>query len=66
MRFSDGEVREVDSIFYCTGYDFSFPFLEEGTLTMYGNREHVRGFGPLYLRTVHVENPQLLFVGYMG
>lgn len=32
---------------------------------MYGKKKHTKGIGPLYLRTVHVENPQLLFVGFI-
>lgn len=54
VKFADGEVLEVDTIFMCTGYNFSFPFLEKGTLTSYGKKKHSKGIGPLYLRTVHV------------
>ena len=50
----------------CTGYGFDFPFLEQGTLTMYGKKQHTKGFGPLYLRSIHIDNPQLLFMGFIG
>ena len=33
---------------------------------MYGKKKHTKGFGPLYLRSIHVENPQLLFIGFIG
>ena len=63
VAFSDGDVREVDTLYFCTGYEYSFPFLEEGTLQRYGAGEHSKGLGPLYLRSVHVEKPGLMFVG---
>lgn len=55
----------MDTIFYCTGYHFSFPFLEEDTVTLCGKKQPTKGFGPLYLRSVHVKNPRLLFVGFI-
>jgi hypothetical protein len=30
--FEDGAVVTVDSVIMCTGYTYSFPFLEEGLL----------------------------------
>ena len=26
VAFSDGDVREVDTLYFCTGYEYSFPF----------------------------------------
>lgn len=34
--FVDGERRRVDSIVYCTGYKYSFPFLEGTSLVSTG------------------------------
>lgn len=34
--FSDGDIREVDTIFYCTGYEYNFPFLEKGVVQYFG------------------------------
>ena len=57
VAFSDGDTREVDTIFFCTGYLNSFPFLEEGVLHRLGTNLNSKALGPLYLRSVHVENP---------
>uniref|UniRef100_A0A914WPE3 Flavin-containing monooxygenase n=1 Tax=Plectus sambesii TaxID=2011161 RepID=A0A914WPE3_9BILA len=32
VTFEDGSNEDIDDIIFCTGYTFSFPFLEKGTL----------------------------------
>ncbi|KAG8225696.1 hypothetical protein J437_LFUL001729 [Ladona fulva] len=57
--FRDGSSEEVDYIFYCTGYKYSFPFLSEACgVTTEDN--HVR---PLYKHLIHTRFPTLCFVG---
>jgi len=52
--------RQVDTVVWCTGYDYSFPFLEgSGLLTPpVSARVH-----PLYEQLFHVRHPSLSFIG---
>ncbi|KAJ1287384.1 hypothetical protein BS78_02G006200 [Paspalum vaginatum] len=58
--FADGTCVVADSIIYCTGYDYSFPFLDTGgLLTVDDNR-----VGPLFEHTFPPAlAPSLSFVG---
>ncbi|XP_061188988.1 flavin-containing monooxygenase 3-like [Saccostrea echinata] len=56
--FSDGTEAEVDSVIFCTGYKYSFPFLQEGLISTKNER-----VTPLYKHMVHIEYPSLIFVG---
>ncbi|XP_066393057.1 flavin-containing monooxygenase FMO GS-OX-like 8 [Miscanthus floridulus] len=58
--FADGSSVVADAIVYCTGYDYSFPFLDTGGLvTVDDNR-----VGPLYEHTFPPAlAPSLSFVG---
>ena len=56
--FSDGTEAEVDSVIFCTGYKYSFPFLQEGLISTENER-----VTPLYKHMVHIEYPSLVFVG---
>ncbi|KAJ1287382.1 hypothetical protein BS78_02G006000 [Paspalum vaginatum] len=58
--FADGSCVVADSIIYCTGYDYSFPFLDTGGLvTVDDNR-----VGPLFEHTFPPAlAPSLSFVG---
>lgn len=56
--FTDGTEAEVDSVIFCTGYKYSFPFLQEGLI----NTENER-VTPLYKHMVHIDYPNLIFVG---
>ncbi|XP_066391745.1 flavin-containing monooxygenase FMO GS-OX-like 8 [Miscanthus floridulus] len=60
VTFADGSCVVADSIIYCTGYDFSFPFLDTGGLvTIDDNR-----VGPLFEHTFPPAlAPSLSFVG---
>lgn len=51
---------QVDTVVWCTGYNYSFPFLEgSGLLTPpVSQRVH-----PLYEQLFHVQHPSLSFIG---
>ncbi|KOC68207.1 Flavin-containing monooxygenase FMO GS-OX-like 3, partial [Habropoda laboriosa] len=57
--FSDGTNEQVDVIFYCTGYKYSFPFLSEKC----GVRVDSNMVTPLWKHLVSIENPTLALVG---
>jgi cation diffusion facilitator CzcD-associated flavoprotein CzcO len=59
VRFADSSEEEIDLVIYCTGYEISFPFLDEGVFVARDNRM------PLYKRAVSVENPGLYFLGFI-
>jgi dimethylaniline monooxygenase (N-oxide forming) len=59
VRFDDGSEEEIDLVIYCTGYEISFPFLDEQVFAARDNRM------PLYQRVVSAENPGLYFVGFV-
>ncbi|KAL6647216.1 hypothetical protein ACP70R_014653 [Stipagrostis hirtigluma subsp. patula] len=60
VMFADGSCVAADSVIYCTGYNFSFPFLDTGGLvTVDDNR-----VGPLFEHTFPPAlAPSLSFVG---
>jgi cation diffusion facilitator CzcD-associated flavoprotein CzcO len=59
VRFADGTREDVDVIIWCTGYRVTIPFLDPA----------VAGPDPqtllLYKRILHLEHPDLFFVGLM-
>jgi dimethylaniline monooxygenase (N-oxide forming) len=59
VRFVDGSEEEIDLVVYCTGYEISFPFLDEKVFAARDNRM------PLYRRAVSVESPGLYFIGFI-
>jgi hypothetical protein len=59
IRFSDGSEEEIDLVVYCTGYKISFPFFDDGLISVRDNRL------PLYRRVVSVEHPGLYFIGFI-
>jgi hypothetical protein len=59
VRFTDGSREAVDTIVWCTGYRVTLPFLEPG---LYGPRPQEL---PLYKRILHLDEPDLAFVGLM-
>jgi dimethylaniline monooxygenase (N-oxide forming) len=59
VRFADGSEEEIDLVVYCTGYEISFPFLEESVFAAKDNRM------PLYRRVVAPEHPSLYFIGFI-
>lgn len=36
--FEDGEAQDIDIIFFCTGYKFDFPFLDESIISVKDNK----------------------------
>lgn len=57
--FEDGTVEEADTLFYCTGYKYSFPFLSEEC----GIKVEENCVQPLYKHLIHVEHPTLCLIG---
>ncbi|CAM9526332.1 unnamed protein product [Laminaria digitata] len=60
VRFKDGTSAEIDTVVWCTGYSYSFPFLEGSGLLTPPSTERVH---PLYEQLFHVKHPSLSFVG---
>lgn len=61
VRFSDGRVeKDLDAILYCTGYLFSFPFLDSLTPGLLSEGNRVYG---LYKHLFHIDHPTLVFPG---
>ncbi|KAF0928667.1 hypothetical protein E2562_006099 [Oryza meyeriana var. granulata] len=59
VRFSEGSAVAADTILYCTGYHYHFPFLDVEGLTVDDNR-----VGPLYKHVFPPKHaPNLSFVG---
>jgi cation diffusion facilitator CzcD-associated flavoprotein CzcO len=59
VYFTDGSVEQVDTIFYCTGYKISFPFLDDELFPVEDNRVS------LYHRVVPPGLPGLYFIGFV-
>ena len=60
VRFADGQVEEnVDSVVFCTGYFYSFPFLPSlhSRLITDGLRVH-----DMYQHLFHIDHPSLAFL----
>ncbi|KUI52598.1 Thiol-specific monooxygenase [Cytospora mali] len=61
VKFSDGRVeKDLDAILYCTGYLFTFPFLETLTPGLVSDGKRVYG---LYKHLFHIDHPTLAFPG---
>ncbi|KAL1131046.1 hypothetical protein AAG570_012283 [Ranatra chinensis] len=57
--FKDGSSVQGDMLFYCTGYKYYFPFLnEECGIRVENNRVH-----PLFKHLIHIEKPTMCFIG---
>ena len=57
VRFVDGTVEKIDLVIYCTGYQITFPFLNQEVMPVADN--HVE----LYRRVVPPHRPGLYFLG---
>jgi dimethylaniline monooxygenase (N-oxide forming) len=59
VEFIDGSCEDYSMIVYCTGYNYSFPFLSVdcGINTQYN---YVK---PLWMHCVNIENPTMGFIG---
>lgn len=60
VRFTDGTREDIDAIVWCTGYRVQIPFLDPGLLG-YDDPQTMR----LYKRVLHLDHPDLFFVGLM-
>lgn len=59
VHFDDGQQANVDAILFCTGYEFSFPFLSDDcNITVCNNR-----VTPLYKHIFNTKYPTLSFIG---
>lgn len=61
VTFEDGSVAQIDTVLYCTGYKFSFPFLKDSELIQI--EANGKCFGPLYQRIFCINEPTLMFAG---
>lgn len=57
--FRDGSSAQVDVLIYCTGYEFTYPFLSSKVEVRTENN-HVE---PIYKHLVHMDWPNLFFMG---
>lgn len=57
VRFVDGSEERVDVVIYCTGYNITFPFLEESIICPVDNQVE------LYKNVVHPDQRHLYFIG---
>lgn len=59
VEFIDGSCCRYDVILFCTGYRYSFPFLDESCkITIDDN--HIQ---PLYKHMIHIDIPSMCFIG---
>lgn len=59
VLFQDGQTRQADCIIFCTGYNFSFPFLtDDCNITVRDNR-----ITYLYKHLFNVKHPSMSFIG---
>ncbi|KAF4520331.1 hypothetical protein B566_EDAN004391 [Ephemera danica] len=59
VNFSDGSSAKIDTIFYCTGYRYNFPFLDAAC----GVRIIDNCVEPLYKHLIHIDHPSMCFIG---
>ncbi|XP_050540147.1 senecionine N-oxygenase-like isoform X2 [Daktulosphaira vitifoliae] len=57
--FDDGSFETVDSIIFCTGYKFDYPFLSP-ECGIYIENNHIQ---PLFKHIVNIEHPTMCFLG---
>jgi len=58
VEFITGEKIGIDTVIFCTGYDYCFPFLPKNFVETDERRVH-----PLYHHVFHAVNPSISFVG---
>ncbi|CAD5110826.1 DgyrCDS189 [Dimorphilus gyrociliatus] len=59
VQLANGDTYEVDSIVFCTGYRYNFPFLEENVKLRITNER----LYPLYKHLVDARNPNIIYLG---
>ncbi|XP_076647845.1 uncharacterized protein LOC143356225 [Halictus rubicundus] len=62
FTFSDGSTAEVDNFIYCTGYEFTYPFMST-KVEMRTDDNHVE---PIYKHLVHMDYHNLFVMGLPG
>ncbi|GBG29185.1 Dimethylaniline monooxygenase N-oxide-forming 5 [Hondaea fermentalgiana] len=60
VHFSRGAPLEADTVIFCTGYQFDYPFLPPGVPELTASAKRVRS---VYKDLMHVDYPMLFFVG---
>ncbi|XP_031621692.1 dimethylaniline monooxygenase [N-oxide-forming] 3-like isoform X2 [Contarinia nasturtii] len=58
-EFKDGTYQTFDSIIFATGFDYSYPFLDEST----GIHVKDNYIEPLYKHIINIEHPTMAFIG---
>ena len=57
--FEDGNAVKCDTIMFCTGYNYNFPFFKDDSII-----QNVRNrVTPLYKHVLHIRYPNLSFIG---
>ncbi|VEN41237.1 unnamed protein product [Callosobruchus maculatus] len=59
VEFTDGTTSRCDVIIYCTGYQYSFPFLDDSC----GIKVEDGVIQPLYKHIINIERPTMCFIG---
>ncbi|KAL1513029.1 hypothetical protein ABEB36_002513 [Hypothenemus hampei] len=59
VEFIDGTCCCFDTILFCTGYRYSFPFLHE-SCDIRIDDNHIQ---PLYKHMIHIDRPSMCFIG---
>lgn len=57
--FSDGSFEELDDVIYCTGFQYSYPFLDESSGLTFAPRYVI----PLYHYMVNINQPTMIMMG---
>tara|TARA_Y100000588_G_scaffold202968_1_gene216761 strand:+ start:80 stop:1333 length:1254 start_codon:yes stop_codon:yes gene_type:complete len=56
----NNKITELDAFIFCTGYNFEFPFLEDGIVNVVDNWVH-----PLYLHMIPIHHPTIAIMGML-
>ncbi|RVE47467.1 hypothetical protein evm_007878 [Chilo suppressalis] len=59
VTFIDGSYEEIDDVIYCTGYQYSYPFLDESSVLTITPQSVT----PLYKYMVNINQPSMIFMG---
>lgn len=59
MHFKDGSFEKISTVLYCTGYEFTFPFLSVDS-NISSNDNYIQ---PLYKHCININRPSLAIIG---
>lgn len=59
-HFADGSLKDIDAVVLCTGYQHSFPFMEEALRLRTANELYPEG---LYKGVFWIANPKVMYLG---